>query len=97
MKNPQNVTIVLLSITAAILAAVLAGAWFDKPADAAYASVSKGDYILTPYQWADQLDFMTVIDVATHTMNVYVPNKTTKALDLIDKPIDLERVFAADN
>jgi len=96
MRNPQNVTIVLLTITAAILAAILAGAWSDRPAMAAYSSVSKGDYILVPYQWSDALDFMIVIDVAAHRMNVYVPNKTTKALDL-GPQVDLERVFSADN
>jgi hypothetical protein len=52
---------------------------------------------MVPYQWGDTLDFMCVIDVAAHKMNVYVPNKTTKMLDIADKPIDLERVFAADN
>jgi hypothetical protein len=40
MKNPQNASIVLLSITAAILAVMLAGAWLDRPAAAGYASIS---------------------------------------------------------
>jgi len=97
MKNSQNASILLLSITAAILAAMLAGAWLDRPAQAGYASVSKGDYILQPYQWSDVIDLMCVIDVAAHKMNVYAPNNTTKALDIAQQVIDLDRVFAADN
>jgi len=94
MKNPQNITIVLLAVTAAILGGVLVGTGLDRSAQAGYSGVSKGDYIMVPYTWSDQLDLMVVIDVAGRKMNVYFPNKTTKALDPIQPTIDLERTFA---
>ena len=93
MNNPQNVAIVLLTVTAAILAGMLLGVWQDQSAQAAYPSVSKGDYIMVPYTWASSLDFLVVIDVSAQKMKLYTPNKTTKVLD-ISKDIDLERVFA---
>ena len=94
MKNPQNVTIVILSISAAILAGMLAGVSLDRTAQAGYASISKGDYIVVPYTWSSGLDLLCVIDVAGRKMNVYFPNQTTKALEPIQPTVDLERVFA---
>ena len=95
MKNTQNTTIVLLTVTAAILGGIVAGTWLDRPAQAGYVSVSKGDYIMVPYQWSDSLDLICVIDVASRRMNVYAPNQNTKALDLLQQ-VDLERTFATD-
>ena len=96
MKNAQNITIVILAVSAAILAGMLVGAGLDRSAQAGYAGISKGDYIMVPYAWNDQLDLLAVIDVANRRMNVYFPNKTTKALEPIQPTVDLERVFSAD-
>ena len=95
MKNAQNITIVLLAVSAAILAGLLAGTvGLDRSAQAGNASNAKGDYIMVPYAWSDQLDLLVVVDVASRKMNVYFPNKTTKALEPIQPIVDLERTFA---
>jgi hypothetical protein len=93
MKNQQNTVIVVLIVTAAILAGMLVGVWQDK-AQAAYPSVSKGDYIMFACSWSDDYDLLCVIDVAAHKMKTYSINKTTKGLD-VSPDVDLERVFAA--
>jgi hypothetical protein len=95
MKSPQNTVIIVLTVTAAILGGMFVGAWQDNKAQAAYTSVSKGDYIMFAYQWSDQFDLLCVIDVAAHKMKTYSVNKTTKALD-VAPDVDLDRVFAAD-
>jgi hypothetical protein len=93
MKNTQNATIVLLAASAAILAGLLIGAGGDRTAQAGYAGVSKGDYIMVPYMWNDGLDLLVVIDVASRKMNIYFPNNNTKALEPLQPTIDLERTF----
>lgn len=93
MKNPQNTVIVLLIVTAAILAGMLVGVWQDK-AQAAYSSVSKGDYVMFTYAWQDDFDFLCIIDVATKKMKVYSINKVTKGWE-VSPDVDLERAFSA--
>jgi hypothetical protein len=95
MKNTQNITIVLLAVSATILAGLWVGTiGLDRSAQAGNTAISGGDYIMVPYTWSDQLDLMVVVDVAGRKMNVYFPNKTTKALDPIQPTVDLERTFA---
>ena len=95
MNNPQNVVILVLVVTAAILGGMLVGVWQDRSAQAAYPSVSKGDYIMIPYTWSDTMDLLCVIDVPSRKMKVYIPNKNTHAMD-VAKEVDLEREFAKD-
>lgn len=93
MNNASNVTIVLLGVTAAILAGLLVGAWQDRTAQAGYAPDSKGDYVAIPYTWNGDMDLLIVVDVASRKLNVYNPNLTTKGLDL-KQTVDIDRLFA---
>lgn len=93
MKNTQNITLVLLCITAAVLAAMLIGAFSDRSAYAGDTAVSKGDYIMVPMMWTKNLDLLVVSDVATRKLIVYAYNRNTKSLDIADT-VDLTRVFA---
>jgi hypothetical protein len=95
MNNPKNIVIVLLCVTAAIMAGMLVGLWHDSSAQAAYPEVAKGDYIMFPCSWSDDVDLLCVIDVATKKMKVYNINKTTHGMD-VAPDVDLKQVFAAD-
>jgi len=91
MKDMQNVTIVLLLITAVILAVVLIATYQTEPA---YADTPTrgGDYILGTGAWSKSRDLVYVIDRATRTINVYAANINTNVIDLVDQQ-NLERVF----
>jgi hypothetical protein len=97
VKNTQTITLILLSVSAVILAGILVGTWQDSNvANAGYASVSKGDYIMVPYEWTDAIDLMIVIDVSTHKMNIYFYDTNKPGVDKlgIQQPtIDLDKVF----
>ncbi len=95
MKFTHNTLIVLLVITAAILGGMLVSVWQDRTAQAAYSSVSKGDYVIGAMEWSTDLDFVYVIDVAKNRLKLYTPNRNTKALDAI-QDVNLEQVFGGD-
>ncbi|HUT57865.1 MAG TPA: hypothetical protein VNA25_08450 [Phycisphaerae bacterium] len=93
MKNTQNITLILLSITAAVLVAMLFGALNDREAYAGDAAASKGDYVMVPMMWSKNLDLLVVSDVSTRKIIVYAYNQNTKSMDIADT-VDMSRVFA---
>jgi len=95
MKNTHSTIIVLLVITAAILGGMLVSVWQDRTAQAAYPSVSKGDYVMGAMEWSTDLDFVYVIDTARGKMKLYTPNKNTKAMDA-SQDINLDQIFGGD-
>ena len=91
MKDGQNITIVLLAVTAVILAALLISDFISTPA---YADtpVKEGDYILGTGAASRSTDLIYIIDIANRQLNVYVANINTNAIDIVDT-VDLERAF----
>ena len=92
MNNSTNTILVLLTITAAILAAILIGSYTAGPA---YGEVSLkgGDYVIGNMAFSGKRDIIYVIDVHERKMNTYVVNTRAQTLDIVDSKIDLERAF----
>ncbi len=92
MQKTQNITIVLLLMTAAILTSLLAGSWlYTEPAYASGTSRA-GDYIMANGTFDSDTDFIYVLDVANAKLNLYYPNINTKALTL-GTSVDLRSTF----
>ena len=95
MKNTQNVTIVLLIVTASVLTTLLLASYlYTQPAYGAIGSVKGGDYILSSGSYNAETDFIYIIDIASNKLNIYFPNINTNALTLGDS-VDLARSFGA--
>ena len=93
MESNQNTVIVLLTVTAAILAAVLVGSYTDTAEQAwADAPATGGDYTVTTGAWDATIDLVYVINIAGKQLNAYVINPKNKALEVVDK-VDLKKTF----
>jgi hypothetical protein len=97
MKN-QNITIVLLLVTAALLTGILVST-FTGTNQAAMASgnpVAGGDYIMCTAQFSVNIDNLWVIDKVAKKMVVYWFNPTARPPSVdIGHGRDLEKDFAA--
>ena len=93
MKNPQNITIALLAVTAVIMGTMLLSGYMTSP-NAAYADtpVKQGDYVMGTGGYTPSTDLLYVIDIASRRLNVYYANINTNALDPIDR-VDLDKAF----
>jgi len=83
MKDKQNITIILLLVTAAILATMLV-VTLNSPRAYAGSPVRGGDYIMVNGAFNENRDLVWVIDVMSKRMNVYELNLQRGAVDLID-------------
>ena len=93
MKNTQNITICLLTVSAVILTAMLVGIYVNTSRQAdAHISVKQGQYIMCTGTWSRSYDLVYIINIATGGMNAYVYNKPTRRLQNLDKT-DLNAVF----
>jgi len=92
MKNSQNITIVLLMVTAAMLAAMVIGTYKTQTAYAE-PTARMGDYILATGAIAQASDGLYVINVPTNRLNIYVPNSRTNVIELTET-VNLERIFS---
>lgn len=91
MKDTQNVTIGFLLVTAAILTALLIGAYSTKSAYADTAVKGAG-YLMVAGQASSTADFVYVIDVASGKLNTYGYDRERKAI-VMGVPVDLNRAF----
>lgn len=93
MNSTENVTILLLVVTAAVLTTLLvAGYLYNEPAYAAAGSAKSGDYIMVAGQYNQDSDFLYVLDIAAQKLNIYFPNVNTNAITLGDS-VDLSKTF----
>ena len=93
MKTSQNTTTILLTVTAAVLTALLAASLaHNEPAFAASASAKSGDYILVGGAYDAQSDFIYVLDIANDKLAVYRANINTNSIDIGDT-VDLAKTF----
>jgi len=91
MKDTQNITIVMLMLTAAVLTTLLvAGALYTEPTYAT--SYDRGgDYIMVTGNYESQ-DFVYVLDVAAAKLNLYYTDINTNQVKL-GVSTDLNAVF----
>ncbi len=94
MRNSQNVTIGLLLISAAVLAALLAVSWIDTPVAHAEPAIRGGDYLMTAGRISSSRDLLYVVDGAVQKMNVYTVNLNNGSLEVVDT-VDLSKAFGA--
>lgn len=95
MKDTQNITIVLLLITAAILLAMVIGTYNAAPANADIAMKS-GSYAMISGERNSSVDYLYVIEMSTLTLNAYEYNSRAGkggGLDVFDAGIRLEKYF----
>jgi hypothetical protein len=93
MKDTQNIAIVLLVISAAILTVLLVGALPETSRPAfAEASVKQGDYVMVTGQIAGSYDALYVVDIVEQQLNVYWINPESERMEILDTA-DLERAF----
>ena len=93
MKNTQNVTIAVLTVTACILLAMVLGSFLADRATAGVPSIKQGDYIMGTGAYSNDRDLLYLIDIAARRLNVYWPNINTNSLELVDK-VDLQQAFS---
>lgn len=74
MNDPKNVSIVLLCVSASVLATVLAIMVFSPAPAKADSPVMGGDYIMVSGAYAENLELLYVIDRSEQKLNVYVLN-----------------------
>jgi hypothetical protein len=91
MNNNTNTIIVLLTITAAILGAILVGSYTAGPAYGE-TSVMQGDYIMGSLGWKSSVQLVYVIDMHVNKLNTYMLNKRNGVIAL-GETIDLSKVF----
>ena len=77
MKDTQNVTIMLLGITAVVLGAMVVSAFRAEPAYAESAGRASR-YIVAPGAWSNDRDVFYVIDLASRRLNLYAVNTQTR-------------------
>ena len=93
MKNTQNITISLLTVSAVIMTAMLVGIYLNTSDQAdAHVSIKQGEYILCTGTWSASYDLVYIINIQTGRMTAYVYNKPTRRLQNLDKT-DLNAVF----
>ena len=83
MQKTQNITIVMLLMTAAILSSLLVAGWLYTEQPAYAGGVSRaGDYIMASGLYDSDTDFVYVLDIANAKLNLYYPNINTNTLTL---------------
>ena len=83
MQKTQNITIVMLLMTAAVLSSLLVAGYLYTEQPASASGVSRaGDYMMATGQYDNDTDFIYVLDIANGKLNLYYPNINTNQLTL---------------
>lgn len=91
MKNTQNVTILLLTISAILLGSLLLALNHSQPAHAAMAQ-RRNEYIQVTGQYNSSTELLYVVDLSQQKMNVYFADEQKKTTTLLTQ-LDLKRAF----
>lgn len=94
MKNTQNITLMLLIVTTAVLTTLLVASWLHTEPAYAGASAKDGDYIMAIGSYNEESDFLYVLDIANAKLNIYYADINTNSI----RPggtVDLARAFGA--
>ena len=96
MKNAQNITIVLLMMTAIALGAILVSSYASGTAYAG--EIKGGGYLMSSLSVSNSTDVVCIIDTTTRRMNTYFARITasepTPSIDPVGDTIDLDNVFS---
>jgi len=93
MKDTQNITIVMLLVSAVLLTVMLVAAYNNTSQEAyAKSSVKQGDYIMVNGDWSSSVQLLYVVDIAANKLNVYFTSATGKDIKLI-QTVDLDKAF----
>ncbi|HAU36289.1 MAG TPA: hypothetical protein DCX07_01045 [Phycisphaerales bacterium] len=92
LKNPQNLTIVLLLATAVVLAAMLLATFTTRDAQAGTSAGKQGDYIMVNGMWSGSTDLVYIVDIAARKLNVYYAHAASNDVKLI-QTVDLAKAF----
>ena len=93
MKNAENITILMLLATAAILSAMLIGTYWGTSQGAdAEVSARRMGFIASTGKAAAYTDAMFIIDSETKRLNVYVLTDRENSIEFVAN-VDLERAF----
>ena len=93
MRNTQNITIVLLLLSAGILTAVLIGMHVSAtPRAEAQVTVKQGQYIMSVGTYSKSADLVYILNIKTGKMNAYQASRLRKSIGFADQA-DLARVF----
>lgn len=93
MQKTQNITIVMLLLTAAVLSSLLVAGWlYTEKSAYAGISASGGDYIISTGAFDGDKDFIYVLDIANAKLNLYAPDINTNQI-VLGTSIDLGAAF----
>jgi len=94
MKKTQDITIMLLVVTASVLTTLLLASYvYTEPAYGVTAATRGcGDYMIATGSFNKETDFIYLVDIATAKLNVYYPNINNNTLELGDT-VDLDKSF----
>jgi hypothetical protein len=95
MKSSQNISIVLLLLSAAILTALLVGMHvYTTPQAQAGVSIRhpQSSYIVTVGHYSNSYDWIYIVDIRTRKMNAYFADPMGNKIRLLDT-VDLNAVF----
>ena len=95
MKNNQNIVIVLLCISAALLGAMLISSLNTNTAYAGFTGMSKGPLTIVPYNALQNRDVICVLDSGTKKMVAYSVDAQRNRIESMGA-VDLESWFARD-
>ncbi|MFB3893457.1 MAG: hypothetical protein ACE15C_15695 [Phycisphaerae bacterium] len=97
MTDNRNITIVVLSVSALVLLAMLVGNLMQTPPAYADGAVRNGDYIMVNGSIGAGRDMLYVIHAPTKRLVAYYPSSQSNGrnIDLIDA-LDLEQLFKTD-
>jgi len=93
MKDTQNITILMLLVTAAILSAMLVGTYVETSQSAdAEAFARHMGFIVATGRLTANAEAMYIIDLQTKRLNTYFLNSRNNTIEFL-ATVDLERVF----
>jgi len=94
MNDPKNITIGLLCVSAAVLAALVVTMYTSEPAQAAGVSASAGEYVMFTGEVTATTDMLYIIDLTKKQMNAYHFDPMENTIKLQDQ-VDLAKSFRA--
>ena len=93
MNNNANIILLLLAVTAGLLAFMAFNSWQVEKAYGETVRASSGDYIVVTGKRAESVDLLYVIDVAHKKLLVYDTDEVRLTTTIVDDRINLETVF----
>jgi hypothetical protein len=94
MKDTRNITIIVLSVTALVLLAMLVGNLMQTSPAYADGAVRSGDYIMVNGSIGQGSDLIYVVNVPARRMVVYFPTRqgNNRTIEIVDS-LDLDQLF----